>query len=165
MAALPIGFVTLLLVLRPEHLQPLVADQRGWVLIGVAVVPVQCWAASGCGEQSDWRFRVVWLRPTRRRSLAAVSVAVALLPLLLTLGMDWARAALLAVAAGFAVTLWPGYRAARDRRSRQFEVTREFPETVDLLCICVEAGNGFPGGAGPRHRTHSGNPVLRSGAG
>ena len=86
---------------------------------------------------------MVWLRPTRRRSLAAVSVAVALLPLLLTLGMDWARAALLAVAAGFAVTLWPGYRAARDRRSRQFEVTREFPETVDLLCICVEAGMGF----------------------
>jgi tight adherence protein C len=53
------------------------------------------------------------------------------------------RATFLAVVAGFGVTLWPGYRAARNRRSRQIEVTREFPETVDLLCICVEAGIGF----------------------
>lgn len=38
LAALPIGFVALLLVLRPEHLQPLVADQRGWMLIGAAIL-------------------------------------------------------------------------------------------------------------------------------
>ncbi len=38
LAALPIGFVALLLMLRPEHLQPLIADQRGWVLIGTAIL-------------------------------------------------------------------------------------------------------------------------------
>jgi tight adherence protein C len=57
--------------------------------------------------------------------------------------LDWLRAVLLAGAAGLAVSAWPGYREARNRRSRQVDVTREFPETVDLLCICVEAGMGF----------------------
>ena len=86
---------------------------------------------------------MIWIRPTRRRSLAAAIVVLTLLVVLLALGLGWDRAMLLAVGAGFAVTLWPGYRAARNRRSRQIEVTREFPETVDLLCICVEAGMGF----------------------
>lgn len=86
---------------------------------------------------------MIWIRPTRRRSLAAASVVLTLLVVLLALGVGGDRATFLAVVAGFGVTLWPGYRAARNRRSRQIEVTREFPETVDLLCICVEAGMGF----------------------
>ena len=37
LGALPPAFVALLLVLRPEHLEPLVADQRGWAVMAGAV--------------------------------------------------------------------------------------------------------------------------------
>lgn len=37
LGALPPAFVAMLLVLRPEHLQPLVADQRGWAVVAGAV--------------------------------------------------------------------------------------------------------------------------------
>lgn len=85
-----------------------------------------------------------WIRPSRRRTVGAVLVTVVGFLLLLALTtLVWTRAAPLAAAAGLVLASWPGYREARDRRSRQSEVTREFPETVDLLCICVEAGMGF----------------------
>lgn len=37
LGALPPAFVVLLLVLRPEHLEPLVADQRGWAVVASAI--------------------------------------------------------------------------------------------------------------------------------
>lgn len=36
LGALPVGFVALLLLLRPEHLAPLIADGRGWSLVLLA---------------------------------------------------------------------------------------------------------------------------------
>lgn len=37
LGALPPAFVGLLLVVRPEHLQPLTADQRGWAIVATAI--------------------------------------------------------------------------------------------------------------------------------
>ena len=40
----------------------------------------------------------------------------------------------------------PTYLAARRRTERLRVIEREFPETLDLLCICVEAGLGLQAG-------------------
>lgn len=84
-------------------------------------------------------------RSTRNGVLAGLAGAVTLI-LGLSLGVPPGRVTLLAAVCSAAVAFMPRYLAMRRKTERLRAIDRDFPETLDLLCICVEAGLGLQAG-------------------
>lgn len=84
-------------------------------------------------------------RSTRNGVLAGLAGTVTLI-LGIGLGVAPTRAAILAAVSATVVVFAPRYLAMRRKTERLRAIDRDFPETLDLLCICVEAGLGLQAG-------------------
>jgi tight adherence protein C len=121
----------------PVWLRPLKA--LSFALPGLSASPALRWELAGAG----WRHVDAPRVFTGLRLAAAAALAAAAFLVVSMLAMPRNDAALAALVAGLAGLMSPWALLRLAQRARRDEITRALPDALDLMVICVEAGQGL----------------------